>query len=103
MIGNLAQTTSSRAKGWGILLALAAGTLLGVLVAMPYEQILGLSAAACTVLRSAVATAILSGLCTVRPKDLVFDAHALAHTGPAWTVDRMLDALNVHHAHGRAQ
>jgi hypothetical protein len=103
MIGNLAQTRSIRTKGWGILVALAAGVLLGVLVSMPYEQFLGLSAVACTVLRSAVATAILSGLCTVRPKDLVFDVRALAHRTPAWTLDRLPDVLNVHHAHGGAQ
>ena len=82
MIGSLAQATSIQVQKrgfsarWGIVIALAAGALLGALVAMPYEQVLGLSGAAGALLRSAVATAVLSGLCTVRPRDLIFDAHA---------------------------
>jgi hypothetical protein len=66
-----------------MVLALAEGALLGALVAMPYEQALGMPGEAFAILRSAVATAVLSGLCAFRPGDLVFDAQALAHTPQA--------------------
>ncbi|MBN1641687.1 MAG: hypothetical protein JXA09_10665 [Anaerolineae bacterium] len=75
----------------GVVLALAAGALLGALVALPYEQVLGLPGAACAILRSAVATAVLSGLCTVRPRDLAFDARALRSEAGAWNLDDPID------------
>ncbi len=88
MVDSLAQTTSIRESARGavafhglaalrdMVLALATGALLGALGAMPYEQVLGLSGPAVAILRSAVATAVLSGLCTVRPSDLAFDVRA---------------------------
>jgi hypothetical protein len=89
MVDSLAQTTSIRESArstvalHGMVLALATGALLGALVAMPYEQVLGLSGPAVAILRSAVATAVLSGLCTVRPSDLAFDpARLCAHSLP---------------------
>lgn len=62
------------------LVAVAAGALLGALVAMPYNQLLGISDTAYTVVRSLVAAGVLAGLGAGRPwriergrPDLVFE------------------------------
>jgi quinol-cytochrome oxidoreductase complex cytochrome b subunit len=61
------------------LCAVAAGALLGALGAMPYNQLIGLSDTACTVVRSLVAAGVLVGLGARRPfvlpgqRDLVFE------------------------------
>lgn len=44
------------------LAAVGTGALLGALVAMPYNQLIGLSDTACTVMRSLVAAGVLVGL-----------------------------------------
>ena len=80
MVGRLVQRAAIQARTVaprGLVVALAAGALLGAAVSVPYEQVLGLSSTACAILRSAVASAVLSGLCTARSSDLVFDARAL--------------------------
>jgi hypothetical protein len=55
------------------LVALAAGALLGVLVAVPYDRLIGLPASACTILRSAVSVALLGALHFRRPPELHLD------------------------------
>ena len=52
------------------LVALATGALLGVLVALPYDRLLGLPTLACTVLRSATSVALLGALQARCPTDL---------------------------------
>ena len=42
--------------------ALVVGMVLGTLVAVPYDQVFGLSIPLCTALRSSIATAILAGI-----------------------------------------
>lgn len=60
-----------------IIVALAAGALLGALAAMPYDQLLGVSQPACTIVRSVLTTAVWAGLGSERLRDLVFDPSAL--------------------------
>jgi hypothetical protein len=60
-----------------IIVALAVGTLLGALAAMPYDRLLGVSQPACTILRSALTTAVWAGLGSERLRNLVFDPGAL--------------------------
>jgi hypothetical protein len=49
--------------------------LLGVLAAMPYGQLFGVSDAACDVLRSLVVTVAWAGLNTGRPEDYIWMAN----------------------------
>ena len=60
-----------------IVTALATGVLLGAVAAMPYDQLLGISGSACTILRSVVTTAVWVGLSSERLQDLAFDAATL--------------------------
>jgi hypothetical protein len=60
-----------------IVTALAMGALLGAVAAMPYDQLLGISDSACTILRSVVTTAVWAGLGSERPRGLTFDAATL--------------------------
>jgi hypothetical protein len=60
-----------------IVTALAMGALLGAVAVMPYDQLLGISDSACTILRSVVTTAVWAGLSSQRPQDLTFDAATL--------------------------
>jgi len=60
-----------------IVTALAMGALLGAVAAMPYDQLLGISDSACTILRSVVTTAMWVGLSSERPQGLTFDAATL--------------------------
>ncbi len=62
---------------WKVAVALAVGTLLGALAAIPYDQLWGWSDSACTVLRSIVTVLGLTGLHVVPARDLVFDGSAL--------------------------
>jgi hypothetical protein len=48
------------------LVALAIGALIGVLAAMPYDRLFGLSVEACFVLRSVVAVGLLARLGAIR-------------------------------------
>jgi hypothetical protein len=52
--------------------ALAVGAILGTLVAVPYDQLFGLSAPLCTALRSSIATAILAGVRATDGSELTF-------------------------------
>ena len=63
-----------------IVTALATGALLGAVAAMPYDQLLGISDSACTILRSVVTTAMWVGLSSERLQELTFDASALQRT-----------------------
>ena len=54
--------------------ALAVGAMLGTLVALPYDQVFGLSAPLCTALRSSIATAILAGVRATDGVELSFVA-----------------------------
>jgi hypothetical protein len=57
--------TNNRGEGvmvWNVLIALGIGALLGVLVAVPYDRVIGLSEPTCTILRSVVSVAVLGGL-----------------------------------------
>ena len=56
-----------------VLVAIAAGALLGALVAMPYNQLIGLSDTAYTVLRSLVTVGVLAGLGARSPAELTFE------------------------------
>jgi hypothetical protein len=60
-----------------IVVALAAGALLGALASMPYDQLLGVSQPACTILRSVLTTAVWAGMGSERLRDLIFDPSAL--------------------------
>jgi len=60
-----------------MVMALAAGALLGALASMPYDQLLGVSQPACTILRSVLTTAVWAGLGSERVRDLTFDPGAL--------------------------
>lgn len=60
-----------------VIVALAAGALLGALASMPYDQLLGVSQPACTILRSVLTTAVWAGLGSERLRDLTFDPSAL--------------------------
>jgi hypothetical protein len=65
---------NNRSEGetvWRILIALGIGALLGVLVAVPYDQLIGLSEPTCALLRSVVSVAVLGGLDLGRLCDLV--------------------------------
>jgi len=64
----------NRAKN--VLVAVAIGALLGVLAAMPYEQLIGLSGETGTILRSLVSTAVLAGFSTCCATRLTFDVSA---------------------------
>lgn len=69
--------TSNCSEGgmvWNVLIALGTGALLGVLVAVPYDQVIGLSESTCTILRSAVSVAVLGSLNTGRLRDLTYRA-----------------------------
>ena len=63
-------TTATRQDGRQVyanaLVALAIGALLGVLVAMPYDRLLGISGEACFALRSIVAVGLLARLGAMR-------------------------------------
>lgn len=59
-----------------IAMAVATGALLGVLAAMPYDQMLGISGPACAILRSVLTTAVWAGLRSEQPRDLNFSAAA---------------------------
>ena len=63
-----------------IVTALATGALLGAVAAMPYDQLLGISDSACTILRSVVTTAMWAGLSSERLQEPTFDAGALQGT-----------------------
>jgi hypothetical protein len=52
--------------------ALAVGAILGTLVAVPYDQVFGLSAPLCTALRSSITTAILAGVKAMDSAELAF-------------------------------
>jgi hypothetical protein len=82
-IGALGSSPDPHWKEWfcGTLVALAAGALLGVLAALPYDRLLGLSGETGTVLRSLVTTAVLSGLHASRVQDLILDAASLPEDG----------------------
>ena len=54
------------------MVALAVGAILGTLVAVPYDQVFGLSASLCTALRSSIATAILAGFKAMDNAELAF-------------------------------
>jgi hypothetical protein len=58
--------------------ALVVGTMLGALVAVPYDQVFGLSAPLCTALRSSIATAILAGVKAADSVELTFVPHRTA-------------------------
>ena len=53
-------------------IALSIGALLGVLVVMPYDQLIGLPVPTCTVLRAVVSVAFLGGLNIGRIGDLAY-------------------------------
>ena len=57
--------------------ALAIGAILGTLVAVPYDQVFGLSAPLCTALRSSIATALLAGVKAMDSAELAFVPHRL--------------------------
>ena len=61
----------------GAIGALAVGTMLGALVAVPYDQVFGLSASLCTALRSLIATTILAGVKAMDSAELAFVPHHL--------------------------
>lgn len=65
-----------------IVTALAMGALLGAVAAMPYDQLLGISDSACTILRSVVTTAMWAGLSSERPQGLTFSAATLQMRTP---------------------
>jgi hypothetical protein len=73
------QTAVAQRTVWvdRIVMALAAGALLGAVTAMPYDRLLGLAEPACTILRSMVTAAVWVGLGNGRLQDLTFDAGAL--------------------------
>jgi hypothetical protein len=57
---------------------LAIGVILGTLVAVPYDQVFGLSASLCTALRSSIATAMLVGIRATGGVGLTFVPHHVA-------------------------
>jgi len=59
--------------------ALVIGTMLGALVAVPYDQVFGFSAPLCTALRSSIATAILAGIRATDGTELAFVTHQTAY------------------------
>jgi hypothetical protein len=65
-----------------IVTAVATGALLGALAAMPYDQLLGISGPACTILRSVLTTAVWAGLRSQQPHDLNFSAAVLQTGAP---------------------
>jgi hypothetical protein len=67
---------------WHVLVALGIGALLGVLVAVPYDQLIGLSEPTCTLLRSVVSVAVLGGLDLGRLRDLVSRASQTLERAP---------------------
>jgi len=60
---------------WNASTYLATGALLGVLVGIPYDRLLGLSPSLCTILQSVMATAAFTGLTARELPE--FRAHAL--------------------------
>ena len=68
--------------GWHVLVALGIGALLGVLVAVPYDQLIGLSEPTCAFLRSVVSVAVLGGLDIGRLRDLVSRASRTPERAP---------------------
>ena len=63
-----------RLRAERIVMAVATGALLGALAAMPYDQLLGISAPLAAILRSVLTTAIWAGLRNEQPQDLNFSA-----------------------------
>jgi len=59
---------------WNVLIALGIGALLGVLVAVPYDRVIGLSEPTCIILRSVVSVAVLGSLSTGHLRDLAYRA-----------------------------
>lgn len=59
---SLSGTSNARQLTKSAIGALAVGAMLGALVAVPYDQVFGLSAPLCTALRSSIATVILTGI-----------------------------------------
>ena len=67
---------------WNVLIALGIGALLGVLVAVPYDRVIGLSEPTCTILRSVVSVAVLGGLNIGRFRDLTYRANETPERAP---------------------
>jgi hypothetical protein len=59
---------------WNVLIALGIGALLGVLVAVPYDRVIGFSEPTCIILRSAVSVAVLGSLSAGRLRGLTYRA-----------------------------
>ena len=59
---------------WNVLIALSIGALLGVLVAVPYDRVIGLSEPTCIILRSVVSVAVLGSLNAGRLRGLIYRA-----------------------------
>jgi hypothetical protein len=75
---------------WHVLIALGIGALLGVLVAVPYDQLIGLSGPTCTILRSVVSVAVLGGLNIGRLRDLVHRASETLERAPGSFLSKTL-------------
>ena len=75
---------------WRVLIALGIGALLGVLVAVPYDQLIGLSGPTCTLLRSVVSVAVLGGLNVGRLRDLVSQASEALERTPGSFLSKTL-------------
>jgi len=75
---------------WRVLTALGIGALLGVLVAVPYDQLIGLSGPTCTLLRSVVSVVVLGGLDLGRLRDLVSRASQTLERAPGSFLSRTL-------------
>ena len=75
---------------WHVLIALSIGALLGVLVAVPYDRLIGLSEPTCTLLPSVVSVVVLGGLDLGRLRDLVSRASQTLERTPGSFLSRTL-------------
>jgi hypothetical protein len=85
--------TNNRSEGetvWRVLIALGIGALLGVLAAVPYDQLIGLSGPTCTLLRSVVSVVVLGSLDLGRLRDLVSRASQTPERAPVSFLSRTL-------------
>ncbi len=73
--------SNGRRVMWNALSALAIGALLGVLVAVPYDRLFGLSAPLYTVLKSLIATATLVSVRAMDRAGLTFETDRLPRDG----------------------
>jgi len=82
------------------LVALAIGVLLGVLVAVPYDRLLGLSGEACVALRSVVAVGLLARQGAIQRQSSRSPGTRPLHAALAGNLERIQGVLRIKRSTG---